>query len=172
MNNYNEDLKNVAQELINLAKNKEEISIVTCESCTGGLVSSLITSISGSSKVFNYGLVTYSNASKMNLLNIHEDIIKNNGAVSKEVVELMAKNSILKDSTSNLSVAITGIAGPNSDSSKKEVGLVYISSFFKKNNNLISKKFNFKGDRDQIRNYSALEAIKILINQLRNHEIR
>ena len=171
MNNYNEDLKNLAQDLISLAKNRE-ISIVTCESCTGGLISSLITSISGASEIFNYGLVTYSNTSKMNLLNIHEDIIKNNGAVSKAVVELMAKNSILNDSTSNLSIAVTGIAGPNSDNSKKEVGLVYISSFFKKNNNLISKKFNFKGDRDQIRNYSALEAIKILINQLRNHEIR
>ncbi len=171
MSNFSKELQILASQLVDLAMSKD-ISIITCESCTGGLLSSVITSISGSSKIFNYGLVTYSNESKMNLLNINSKIIADYGAVSREVAELMAKNSILKDPDSDLSIAITGIAGPNSDNSEKEVGLVYISSFFKKNNNLISKKFNFKGDRDQIRNFSVIESVKILINQLQNYGIR
>jgi len=120
---------------------KKKLKISFAESCTGGLLSSSITSISGSSKVFNLGLITYSNKAKIEILKVPKKIISKYGAVSKECCLLMAKN-LSKISKANISVSITGIAGPNGGTKLKPVGLVYIG--IKKGNKTIIKKNLFK----------------------------
>ena len=106
-----------------LTKKKLKISFV--ESCTGGLLASTITSIRGASKVFNLGLITYSNQTKIKILKVNENIIKKYGAVSHECCLAMV-NNLSKISRANINVAITGIAGPKGGSKQKPVGLVYI----------------------------------------------
>ena len=120
---------------------KKKLKISFAESCTGGLLSSSITSISGSSKVFNFGFVTYSNNAKINLLKVSKKIINKYGAVSKECCLSMVRN-LSKISKANISVSITGIAGPNGGTKLKPVGLVYIGS--KKGNKIMIKKNLFK----------------------------
>ena len=112
--------KKVVQKLI-----KKKLKVSFAESCTGGLLSSSITSISGSSKVFNLGLVTYSNKAKMNILKVPKKIISKYGAVSKECCLSMVKN-LSKISKANISISITGIAGPKGGTKQKPIGLVYI----------------------------------------------
>ena len=115
-------MKNLANKLVKkLIKRKLKVSFV--ESCTGGLLSSSITSISGSSKIFNLGLVTYSNNVKISILKVPKNIIVKHGAVSKECCLSMVK-SLSKISKANISVSITGIAGPNGGTKLKPVGLV------------------------------------------------
>jgi len=123
----------------NLKKNKLKISLV--ESCTGGLLSSAITSVSGSSKVFNLGLITYSNQSKINVLKVPKNIIRKYGTVSEQVCIVMVKN-LSKISKTNISVSITGIAGPNGGTKKKPVGLVYVG--IKRGNKVQVNKYLFK----------------------------
>ena len=126
-------MKNLAYKVVKkLIKKKLKISFA--ESCTGGMLSSTITSISGSSKVFNMGLVTYSNKAKMSVLKVPKKIITKYGAVSKECCLSMVKN-ISKISKANISVSITGIAGPKGGTKSKPVGLVYIG--IKKGNKII-----------------------------------
>ena len=105
--------------------NKKKIRISFAESCTGGLLSSSITSISGASKVFNLGLITYSNQAKIKVLKVNKNIIKKYGAVSHECCLAMV-NNLSKISKANVNVSITGIAGPKGGTKKKPVGLVYI----------------------------------------------
>ncbi len=132
-----ENLTNkVVQKLI-----KKKIKISFAESCTGGLLSSKITSISGSSKIFNLGLITYSNETKINILKVPKKILSKYGAVSKECCLSMVKN-LSKISNANISVSITGIAGPNGGTKLKPVGLVYIG--IKKGNKIIIKENLFK----------------------------
>ena len=106
-----------------LIKKKFKISIA--ESCTGGLLASSITSVSGASKIFNLGLITYSNQAKIKFLNVNKNIIKKYGAVSHECCLAMV-NNLSKISKANINVSITGIAGPNGGTKQKPVGLVYI----------------------------------------------
>ena len=106
-----------------LTKKKLKISFV--ESCTGGMLASTITSISGASKVFNLGLVTYSNQAKIKVLKINKNIIRKYGAVSYECCYAMV-NNLSKISNANINVSITGIAGPKGGTKQKPVGLVYI----------------------------------------------
>tara|TARA_B100000575_G_C22721317_1_gene433655 strand:- start:108 stop:569 length:462 start_codon:yes stop_codon:yes gene_type:complete len=106
-----------------LIKKKIKISVV--ESCTGGLLASSITSISGVSKIFNLGLITYSNQAKIQILKVNKNIIKRFGAVSYECCYSMV-NNLSKISKANINVSITGIAGPKGGTKKKPVGLVYI----------------------------------------------
>ncbi len=120
---------------------QKKTSISFAESCTGGLLSSYITSISGSSKIFKLGLVTYSNNAKITILKVSKKIIKRYGAVSKECCLSMVKN-LSKISKSKISVSVTGIAGPNGGTKLKPVGLVYIG--IKKGNKIIIKKNLFK----------------------------
>ena len=133
----------LAQKLVKLLK-KKKLKVSFAESCTGGLLSSIITSISGSSKVFTLGLVTYSNHSKINILKVPKKIIMNNGAVSYETCMSMVKN-LNRISKTNISVSITGIAGPQGGSRKKPVGLVYIG--IKKGNKTLIKKYLFKNKK-------------------------
>jgi nicotinamide-nucleotide amidase len=125
--------------VIKLEKKKLKISFA--ESCTGGMLSSVITSVSGSSKVFNLGLITYSNKMKVDILNVPKKIISKYGAVSKECCLSMVKN-LSKISKANISVSITGIAGPNGGTKLKPVGLVYIG--IKKGKKIIIKEHLFK----------------------------
>ena len=133
-------MKNLANKVVKkLIKKKLKVSFA--ESCTGGLLSSSITSISGSSKVFNLGLITYSNKAKVDILKVPNKIIKKYGSVSKECCLSMVKN-LSKISKANISISITGIAGPNGGTKLKPVGLVYIG--VKKGNKIITKKNLFK----------------------------
>ena len=133
-------MKKLANKLVQkLSKKKLKISFA--ESCTGGMLSSAITSVSGSSKVFHLGLITYSNKSKIDILKIPKKIINKYGAVSKECCLSMV-NNLSKISKANISVSITGIAGPNGGTKLKPVGLVYIG--IKKGNKIIIKENIFK----------------------------
>ena len=133
-------MKNLANKVVDkLIKKKLKVSFA--ESCTGGLLSSSITSISGSSKVFNLGIITYSNRAKIEILKVPIKIIKKYGAVSGECcLSMVKKISII--SKANISISITGIAGPNGGTKLKPVGLVYIG--IKKGNKIIIKKNLFK----------------------------
>ena len=113
-------MKSLVKKLI-----KKKLKISFAESCTGGLLASSITSISGSSKIFNLGLITYSNQAKIKFLNVNKNIIKKYGAVSHECCLSMV-NNLSKISKANINVSITGIAGPNGGTKQKPVGLVYI----------------------------------------------
>ena len=145
-----------------LAKKKLKISFA--ESCTGGMLASEITSISGASKVFGLGLVTYSNQAKINILKVKKNIIKKYGAVSPQCCQAMVKN-LAKISKAQINVSITGIAGPNGGTKTKPVGLVYIG--VKKNNKILITKNIFKQkSRKAIQNATVkrtLEIIKSLI---------
>jgi PncC family amidohydrolase len=162
--NFNQDLIDQTQKLFELAL-KNNIKIVSAESCTGGLFSSLITEFSGSSKIFECGFVVYSNESKNQNLGVNLQTINNFGAVSEQVAKEMAIGAI-KNSNANLSIAITGIAGPDGGSKEKPVGLVYIASFYSLNQNLIVKEFNFLGDRKENRMLTIKNALQILISQI------
>jgi len=150
-------MKDMANKLVKkLTKKKLKISFA--ESCTGGLLSSSITSISGSSKVFNLSLVTYSNKAKINILKVPNKILTKYGAVSEECCKSMVKN-LSKISKANISISITGIAGPNGGTRLKPVGLVYIG--IKKNNKITIKENRFKSkNRKTIQALAVKEAIK------------
>ena len=120
---------------------KKSFKISFVESCTGGMLSSTITSVSGSSKVFHLGLITYSNNAKIDILKVPKKIINRYGAVSKECCLSMVKN-LSKISKADISVSITGIAGPNGGTKLKPVGLVYIG--IKKGSKIIIKENLFK----------------------------
>ena len=128
---------------------RKNISISTAESCTGGLLSSKITSIPGVSKIFYMGLITYSNNAKKKLLKIKPSKIKKFGAVSREIAIIMV-NNLQKISKSKICISITGIAGPSGGTRKKPVGLVYIGIKYRKKTIIINKKF--KGSRKNIQN--------------------
>ena len=133
-------MKKLPQIIVKLLS-KKQLKISFAESCTGGLLSCAITSVSGSSKVFTLGLVTYSNQSKNNILKIPKKTLIKYGAVSYESCLSMVKN-LSKISKTEVSVSITGIAGPKGGSRKKPVGLVYIG--IKKGNKTLVKKHLFK----------------------------
>ena len=133
-------MKNLATKLVKkLIQKKLKISFA--ESCTGGMLSSTITSVSGSSKIFNLGLVTYSNKSKISILKIPKKIISKYGSVSNECCLSMVKN-LSKISRANISVSITGVAGPSGGSKLKPIGLVFIG--IKKGNKIIIQRNLFK----------------------------
>ena len=115
---------NLNKKIISLLK-KRGMKLAIAESCTGGMLSSAITSISGSSKVFTMGLVTYSNQAKKSILKVPQKIIKKYGSVSVQCCLAMV-NNLSKISNSKVCVSITGIAGPKGGSEQKPVGLVYI----------------------------------------------
>ena len=119
---------------------KKKLKISFAESCTGGLLASSITSISGASKIFNLGLITYSNQAKIKFLKINKNIIRKYGAVSHECCLAMV-NNLSKISKANINVSVTGIAGPNGGTKHKPVGLVYIG--IKRDNKTQINKFFF-----------------------------
>ncbi|MGA1339214.1 MAG: CinA family protein [Pelagibacteraceae bacterium] len=149
------EIKNIIQRLI-----KKKLSISVAESCTGGMLSSSITSISGASKIFNIGLVTYSNLAKIKLLKVSSSNIKRYGAVSEKCCLKMVEG-LSRLSKSKINISITGIAGPKGGSKNKPVGLVYIG--IKKGKKISINKYLFKNkNRENIRKNSVKEALKLI----------
>jgi len=141
---------------------KKRLKISFAESCTGGLLSSSITSISGSSKVFTIGLVTYSNQSKISILKVPKNIIRKYGAVSYEACLSMVKN-LDKISKTNISVSITGIAGPKGGTKQKPGGLLFIG--IKKGNKTLVKKYLFKNKkRISIQRAAIIKALNLILS--------
>ena len=139
---------------------KKKLKIAFAESCTGGMLASEITSVSGASKVFGLGLVTYSNQAKITVLKVNKSIIQKYGAVSPQCCEAMVKN-LSKISKAQINVSITGIAGPNGGTKKKPVGLVYIG--VKKNNKIFITKNVFKEkSRKAIQKSTIKKTFKII----------
>ena len=139
---------------------KKKLKIAFAESCTGGMLASEITSISGASKVFGLGLVTYSNQAKITVLKVNKSIIQKYGAVSPQCCEAMVKN-LSKISKAQINVSITGIAGPNGGTKKKPVGLVYIG--VKKDNKIFITKNVFKEkSRKAIQKSTIKKTFKII----------
>ena len=140
---------------------KKKLKISFAESCTGGLLASSITSISGSSKIFNIGLITYSNQAKIKFLKVNKSIIKKYGAVSHECCLAMV-NNLSKISKANINVSITGIAGPKGGSNQKPVGLVYIG--VKKDSKTSINKCFFKGKkRTSIQKATVKKALGLVL---------
>ena len=154
-------MKKISQKLVKLL-HKKKLKVSFVESCTGGLLSSSITSISGSSKVFTLGLVTYSNQAKINILKVPKRIIMKHGAVSYETCLSMVKN-LNKISKTNISVSITGVAGPKGGTKQKPIGLVYIG--IKKGNKTLVKKFLFKNKkRNSIQKSTVNKALNLTVS--------
>ena len=156
-------MSNLSLKIVRLLT-KKKLTVSFAESCTGGLLVSSITSISGSSKVFNMGLVTYSNNAKVKLLQVPKKTITKYGAVSYETCISMVK-SLSKISKSNISISITGVAGPNGGTIEKPIGLVYIG--LKKGSKIIIKKNLFKiKKRVSIQKATVKQALKMILNIL------
>jgi len=154
-------MKKLAHKIVKLLREKR-LKISFAESCTGGLLSSTITSISGSSKVFDIGFVTYSNESKINTLKIPKKTITTFGAVSYETCLSMVKN-VNKITKTNISVSITGIAGPKGGSKSKPVGLVFIG--IKKNNKTLVRKYLFKNKkRTLIQKLIVIKSLNLILS--------
>ncbi len=150
-----------AQKAVNLLL-KHNLKIATAESCTGGLIAKMITDVSGASAVFDCGIVSYSNHIKQEILGVKEETLKEYGAVSEQTVTQMA-NGILNLAKADMAIAVSGIAGPNSDDTSKPVGLIYIAVATK--NGIIIKKLNNIFDvniRENNRYSAANEALKLV----------
>ena len=152
------------KKIISLIKRKK-MKLAIAESCTGGMLSSTITSVSGSSKIFTMGLVTYSNQAKINILKVSQKIIKQYGAVSVQCCLAMV-NNLNKISKSKVCVSITGIAGPKGGSKQKPVGLVYIG--IKVGKKVIVNKCNFKNKgRAYIQRQTVKKSLNLLLRLIK-----
>ena len=151
---FSSDLLSQAKEILQKAEERN-LKIATAESCTGGLLSALFTEIPGSSKIFERGFVTYSNQAKIDLLGVKEITLKNFGAVSSRTAEEMARGA-LKNSEADIAISITGVAGPEEKS-----GLVHIS-VASHSKPIVNRKFNFSGDRNEVRKSSVIAALQML----------
>ncbi len=134
--------------------------VTTAESCTAGSVACAITDIQGSSEWFNAGFITYSNAMKQRLLGVSSDLLRSHGAVSQEVAKAMVEGA-LRQSQSDIGVAITGIAGPGGGSEDKPVGTVCFA--VGSSTSIESSAFLFEGDRHEVREKSTIKALELLL---------
>ncbi len=151
-----------AIKLVEICKQKK-IKIAVAESCTGGLVASAITAVSGSSAVFDRGFVTYSNDSKIDLLDVSKDSIERHGAVSAEIAEQMVIGAKAK-SVADIAVSITGIAGPTGSTETKPVGLVFIALRYRGETEVIENYFS--GNRQEIREQASIKAMNMMYSKL------
>jgi nicotinamide-nucleotide amidase len=154
-----EDIENIVGNLLS----KNDLTIAVAESCTGGLIADRITNVSGASKYFDRGVVTYSNKSKIELLGIPEGLITKHGAVSREVAEAMA-SGIKNGSHSNIGISTTGIAGPSGGTNEKPVGLVWIG--YSNNKITFAEKFLFGDDRLRTKIRASQAALNIVRKKL------
>ena len=157
-------MKKLSQKIVKLlSKKKNKISFA--ESCTGGLLSSSITAISGSSKVFTLGLITYSNQAKIKILKVPKKIIANHGAVSYETCLSMVKN-LNRISKTNICISVTGIAGPKGGTKQKPVGLVYIG--IKKGKEIQVNKYLLKNkNRSSIQKATVNKSLNLILGILK-----
>ena len=142
---------------------KKKLKISFAESCTGGMLASSVTSVSGASKIFGLGLITYSDQAKIKLLKVNKNIIKKYGAVSYECCLAMV-NNLSKISMANINVSVTGISGPNGGTKHKPVGLVYIG--VKKGNKTLIKKNFFKSKKRKLIQKNTVKKAFELVNSL------
>jgi len=157
-------MKSLCKKIISLLKRKK-LKIAVAESCTGGKLSSAITSVSGSSKVFSLGLVAYSNHSKIKVLKVSKKIIIKYGSVSKQACKAMVQN-VSRISKTNMSVSITGIAGPSGGTKIKPVGLIYIG--IKKGNRISVNKYLFKNKgRSYIQKATVNKCLGLILSILK-----
>ncbi|MBX9726959.1 MAG: CinA family protein [Rickettsiales bacterium] len=138
----------------------QNLTLSTAESCTGGLLSALITEISGSSDVFSHGYITYANAAKTGMLAVPEALLTAHGAVSEEVARAMAEGA-LHASGASISIAITGIAGPGGATANKPVGLVHLASA-RRGASTRHHNHNFLGNRSEVRIHAVKAALELL----------
>ena len=154
---------NLNKKIVSILK-KKKYKLAVAESCTGGLLSAAITSISGSSKIFTMGLVTYSNKAKTSILKIPKTVIQKHGAVSIQCCLSMV-NNLSKISKSKICISITGIAGPKGGTKQKPVGLVFIG--IKKGKKAIVSKNQFKNKgRNAIQKATIKKALNLILKQL------
>ena len=154
-------MNKLSKKVVGLLRKKNH-KISFAESCTGGLLASSITSVSGSSKIFTLGLITYSNQAKIKTLKVPKRIILKYGAVSRETCLSMVKN-LSKISMTNISVSITGVAGPRGGTKEKPVGLVFIG--IKKGNKTLIKKYFFKNKkRNSIQKATVNKALNLVLS--------
>ncbi len=154
----------LVEELIGSGK-----TVALAESCTGGWIAKSLTDVSGSSQCFAYGIVSYSNGAKESVLGVRPATLMDNGAVSEATVREMAEG-VLNLSGADLSVAVSGIAGPEGGSEEKPVGTVCFGWSMRRGQNIITetKRLNFSGDRDSVRRQSVISAIQELRERLRH----
>ncbi len=166
MTTIKDDINAAANALITQAQAKN-ITLATAESCTGGLIGGALTAISGASRVFMGGIIAYDNAVKQELLHVPAELITNQGAVSRDVAEAMARGAVNALNV-DMAVSVTGIAGPGGGTAKKPVGTVWIGTAQRGPANIVivqAKLFQFGPiGRDNIREHSCLEALKLLQN--------
>lgn len=140
---------------------KQKVTLAIAESCTGGMIAASLTSVSGSSAVFDRGFVVYSDVSKTDMLQVPADMIRTYGSVSEQVVLEMARG-VIQSSLADLAVAVSGIAGPSGGTDEKPVGLVYIGWANRAGKSKV-RKFQFKGSRDEIRQSSTIAALSMIL---------
>jgi len=160
---FPKELTELTNKLISSCRN-QDIKIATAESCTGGLIAGCLTSISGSSDVFERGFNTYSNNAKVEMLDVPIDMIIARGAVSETVAIAMCEGA-LKNAPVQLTVSVTGIAGPAGGTHEKPIGTVYIASA-RDGRDTVSKRYIFDGNRDKIRVSTIKKAIEIMSSQV------
>lgn len=153
--NENDSLEDVVIKLLR----KNELTVTTAESCTGGMLAARLINVPGVSEVFREGFITYSNKAKRKILSVQKSTLKKYGAVSEKTAKEMAKGGVFA-TDSDVCVAITGIAGPDGGTEEKPVGLVYIACYI--NDKVSVKEFHFKGNRAKIREQSVVKAITLL----------
>lgn len=155
-------MRDLANQIVETSKTLG-LKVVTAESCTGGMVSSAITAIPGSSEVYDCGFITYSYESKTGILRVDPNLIHECGAVSKEVAIEMALGA-MRLSDAHISVALTGIAGPTGATENKPVGLVHFATLHA--GDIISEEKIFKGNREEIREQACMYALRMVLEVL------
>lgn len=143
---------------------ENKLVLATAESCTGGMISAAFTDLSGSSDIFDRGFVTYSNQAKMDMLGVSPATLESHGAVSEQTAREMCEGA-LKNSRADITISVTGIAGPSGGTAEKPVGLVYMGLAMKNKETQVFKHI-FKGDRSEVRQQTVDSALVHLINSL------
>ena len=156
---FDHEIRDVAERVLTSCRGKK-LKLVTAESCTGGLVAAALTAIAGSSDVVDRGFVTYSNQAKHEMLGVASDTLEKHGAVSEPVARAMARGA-LTHSMADISVSVTGVAGPGGGSVEKPVGLVHFAAA-RSGFDLIVERHVFPGDRDGIRRLATITALNLL----------
>ncbi|MCX7360293.1 MAG: CinA family protein [Alphaproteobacteria bacterium] len=156
---FDHEMRETAERVLLLCR-KHKLKVVTAESCTGGLIAATLTAIAGSSDVVDRAFVTYSNEAKREMIGVPWDAILDHGAVSEPVARAMATGALAR-SNADISVSVTGVAGPGGGSAEKPVGLVHLAAV-RRGFEAVAEHHVFPGDRDGIRRVTVLTALTML----------
>ena len=160
---FPDNLIALAREVIDGCK-RESLRVATAESCTGGLIAGCLTAVSGASDVLQHGIVTYSNPAKNRFLGVPEKMLEEFGAVSEEVARAMSEGALRAEDT-DITVSVTGIAGPGGGSEEKPVGLVHIS-VARTGFEILHERHVFAGDRNEVRLQTIEAALRLLVRRV------